>query len=289
MTISLRVLACCLLIGPTLTSFAQPQSVTISGFNHPESVWPTPGAVYVSNMGSQLKPSNKDGDGYISLMNPRGQVLERTFIAGLDAPKGMAIVRGVLYVADVDHVVGFDLKTKAKVFDLNFGAEQTVLLNDLAIKDRQTLFVSATDIGKVYQIDLTAQTYVALPGTLNGPDGLFYDAGRRRLMVANAGRAGQPGDIGLFEENAGQQTYRTLLAGVGAPNGIALLNATSVLISGQETPTGSGQVRRLDLTTNAIQSYGLLASPKDTADFGLFGELLYLPQTNAGTVIIQRL
>lgn len=286
-----RLLLFCLLSSYALLSFAQAQSVTVSGFDHPESVWPTPGEVYVSNIGKAFNPSAKDGDGYISLLNPRGRVIERVFIAGLNAPKGMAVVRGVLYVADVDHLIGFDLKTKAKVFDLSFESEKTALLNDLVIKDIETLFVSATDVGKVYQVNLSAKTYSALPGTLNGPNGLFYDAARRWLIIANSGSGNQPGDIGVFEENAGQLNYRTLLPRVGSLDGIALLNATSVLVSGQGTSAGvgAGQVQRFDLTDNSLKSYGPLANLRGTADFGLFGELLYLPQPEAGTVIIQRM
>ena len=289
----LRTLVSMLLImGCALPVLAQSTAVTISGFDHPNSVWPTPGDVYVSNIGKELKPGEKDGDGYIARLNPLGQIIEQRFITGLNAPKGMAVVGGVLYVADIDHLAGFDLKTKARVFDLSFEPEQTTLLNDLVIKDHQTLFVSATDIDKVYEVSLATRRYTVLPGAANGPNGLFYDAGRRQLFVAGNGSTGIAGDVGVFSEKdgqAGQVAYRTLVAKAGTLHGIVLLNNSSALVSdwGKSAEKG-GTIWRLDLT-NATAPAVFLSNLSGPADLGLFGQMLYVPQTTSGTVLIQRL
>ncbi|QJW88377.1 hypothetical protein HNV11_02805 [Spirosoma taeanense] len=266
------------------------QSTLVPGFDHPESVWPTPGVVYVSNIGKELKPSDKDGDGYISRLDPRGRVLEQRFLTGLNAPKGMAVVRGVLYVADIDRIVGFNLRTKSVVFELDFTSEKTQLLNDLVIRDAQTLFVSATDRGKVYQVNLSAKTYTALPGTTNGPNGLFFDADRRRLFVVGYGSNGQPGDIGVFEEQNGQMIYRTLLPRAGVFDGVTLLNGKVALVTDWGTTSRpGGKLWRLDLTSNTLKPYAALTNLSGPADFGVFGQMLYLPQLTAGTVLVQRM
>src|SRR5947209_6116831 len=57
----------------------------------------------VSNINGS--PGDADGNGVISILSPDGQVTNAKWIAGgtnkvkLDAPKGMAIAQGVLYVA----------------------------------------------------------------------------------------------------------------------------------------------------------------------------------------------
>lgn len=70
----------------------------------------------VSNVSGDL--AAKDGDGYISRLRPDGG-MQRHWIRGgvggvtLHAPKGMAIVAGVLHVADVDCVRRFDAASGA--------------------------------------------------------------------------------------------------------------------------------------------------------------------------------
>lgn len=282
-----------LLAGGALTVMAQPKTITVSGFDHPDCVWPTPGEVYVTNIGKELRPSDKDGDGYISRLNPIGQVIEQRFITGLHAPKGMAVVGGVLYVTDVDHVIGFDLKTKARVFDLGFEAEKTVFLNDLVIKDSQTLFVSATDVNKVYQVNLLTKNYTMLPGVNEAPYGLFYDAGRQRLFIAGSGSNGIAGDLGVLEQKAGgagQLAYQTLVAKAGTLRGIVLLNNSSALVSDWGKSAGnSGKVWRLDLANATAVPTVFLADLSGPANLGLFGQMLYVPQTTAGSVFIQRM
>lgn len=94
-------------------------SITVAevGFATPESVLHDAIAdVYlVSNInGHPLQP---DGNGFISRLSPSGEVVDLKWIDGeaegvtLNAPKGMAIVGEVFYVADIDVVRMFDRTT----------------------------------------------------------------------------------------------------------------------------------------------------------------------------------
>ena len=78
------------------------------GFEAPESVLydADRGLLYVSNVNGQ--PTAKDGNGYISRLRPDGTLLERRWIQGLDAPKGMALAGDRLYVTDIDHIAVID-------------------------------------------------------------------------------------------------------------------------------------------------------------------------------------
>src|SRR5689334_2244123 len=76
-------------------------------FTYPESLNSDGKFLYVSNIGNG-GPTGKDGDGYISKLTPDGKLISRTFFGGkLNAPKGSAIIRGVIYVADIDQIIGF--------------------------------------------------------------------------------------------------------------------------------------------------------------------------------------
>ena len=83
------------------------------GLSTPESVLHDAGAdVYlVSNINGS--PLEKDGNGFISRLAPDGSVLALKWIDGeaqgitLNAPKGMAIQDGVLFVAAIDRHSSF--------------------------------------------------------------------------------------------------------------------------------------------------------------------------------------
>ena len=86
-----------------------------SGFAKPESIlYDADGDRYlVSNINGS--PFDKDNNGFISVLSPDGQVATLKWIEGgknnvkLDAPKGLAISKGVLYAADLTVVRMFDL------------------------------------------------------------------------------------------------------------------------------------------------------------------------------------
>ena len=94
-------------------------TVTEAGLATPESVlWDRDEDVYlVSNING--KPTEADGNGFISKFAPDGLLVAHKWIDGakdgvtLNAPKGMALTKDTLWVADVTHVRMFDRKTGA--------------------------------------------------------------------------------------------------------------------------------------------------------------------------------
>ena len=72
-----------------------------TGLKTPESALPDPTATfaYVSNVNGN--PSEKDGHGFISKVSLKdGRMLALEWAKGLDAPKGLALANGRLYVSD---------------------------------------------------------------------------------------------------------------------------------------------------------------------------------------------
>src|SRR5690606_21312254 len=105
------------------------------------------GNIYVANIEGDA--SEKDGKGSISIISKDGQITERDWVTGLNAPKGMGIADGKLYVTDIDEVVEIDIAS-AKVAKRHplAGAQ---FLNDLDTHD-----------GVVYFTDMRAGTIHAL-------------------------------------------------------------------------------------------------------------------------------
>ena len=82
---------------------------TTGDLKTPESViyFQEKDVIYVANI--NCDPSAKDGNGFISVLNPVGSVKNLEWIKNLNAPKGMAIFKGKLYVADIDYDLKNDL------------------------------------------------------------------------------------------------------------------------------------------------------------------------------------
>lgn len=112
-----------------------PLTIT-EGFATPESVLYDPDAdVYlVSNING--KPLDADDNGYITKVSPDGKIIAGKWIDGakdnikLDAPKGMAIVGGILYVSDITVVRKFDAKTGEPKGEITIAG--ATFLNDVA-------------------------------------------------------------------------------------------------------------------------------------------------------------
>jgi sugar lactone lactonase YvrE len=111
-----------------------PLSLT-EGVSTPESVlYDADSDFYlVSNINGD--PLGADDNGYIMRISPDGKITDPKWIDGakdnikLNAPKGMAIVNGVLYVADIDTVHQFDSKTGEPKGDIKI--DGATFLNDV--------------------------------------------------------------------------------------------------------------------------------------------------------------
>jgi sugar lactone lactonase YvrE len=119
-------------------------------FNIPESVLYDAGKkqLYVSNIDGASNA--KDGVGSISKMKPDGKIIKPDWVTGLHAPKGMALYKKVLYVADVDAVVGFDAGSGKRVTKI--AIEGAKFLNDLTVDPNGNLYVSDSETGLIHQI-----------------------------------------------------------------------------------------------------------------------------------------
>lgn len=270
----------------------------IDGFSSPESVIADPNCkyFYVSNVGEKLEPMLKDGDGYISRLSNDGDVLDRKYLpkdGALNAPKGMAIVKRTLYVADVDRVVGFNLDTRDKVFELDLSAEKTLFLNDLAVIDGNTLALSSTDTNKVYRITLGEKpSFSAIASNINGPNGLFYDRKGERLFVVGFGEGTKfNGELGVINLKDNKAEYKSLTGALGALDGVALTKDDKVIFSDWVEFGKPGALWSYDLATGALLSFQLSEEIKGPADFyyDKWHKTIWIPKMTEGKVLVDKL
>ncbi|MBI5237601.1 MAG: hypothetical protein HY887_04180 [Deltaproteobacteria bacterium] len=269
----------------------------ISGFSSPESIVYAPEIkrYLVSNVGEKLEPSLKDSDGFISMLAEDGTIVERRYLPKdgvLHAPKGMAIIGNTLYVADIDMLIGFDLTTREKTFEMDFSGEKTIFLNDLAALDENTLALSATDTGKVFMVSLKAKTCSVLAEGIAGPNGLYYDAESKRLFVVGFGEGykanGGAGFINLREREA-KPVYKKLTDSIGALDGVALLPGGRLMFSDWVSFEKPGALRVYDLDKKELSTVKLSEDVRGPADFYYDAKhkKLYLPRMLEGKLSIE--
>ena len=155
------------------------------GLAQPESTFYHAGTdtIYVSNVAGE--PLKKDKTGWISTLSPEGKVTAEKWCDGLDAPKGMAESKGILWVSDIDRVVGIDIKTgKVKETVTIPGAK---FLNDVAAAADGSIFVSDTSGNAIYKVKDGKSEVFKSGADLEAPNGLLIYYNHNRLLVAGWG------------------------------------------------------------------------------------------------------
>ncbi len=173
----------------------------------PESVLYDEGndIIYVANINGA--PTEKDGNGFISILNSDGSVKTLKWVEGLDAPKGMAISKGKLYVSDIDKLVEIDIE-KGKVSD-TYNAPDAVFLNDVAASNDGKIFVSDTRTARIYVLN-DGNISVWLEGDpLNSPNGLLTENGQ--LYV---------GDMNIYKVDISSKKVTTVVEDAGGVDGL---------------------------------------------------------------------
>lgn len=155
------------------------------GIKAPESAYfdKETGNIYLSQVG-EGGGLGKDGDGVISILKPDGTVVNPRWFAGLNAPKGLRSSGGVLWVADIDRLVGISIEnaTTHAIHEVA-GAK---FLNDVAITERGTVLVSDMLASTIYALQGDKVSKVASGVELDSPNGLLVNGDT--LYIAGWGR-----------------------------------------------------------------------------------------------------
>ena len=275
-----------------LAASAQAASVavekTIGGFASPESVVVAGGDVFVSNVGIKLEPTARDGDGFISHLDRQGNIKTLKWAEKLNGPKGMIVVDGVLYVADLDRVLGFRVRDGKPVFSLDMAATGSVFLNAFARYDNRRLLLSATDINKVFIVDLPKKSFseMTFDTPPKGPNGMKKYG--NHLMLAEWGTDSQPnGKVKRYRLDGFQatldKTYEPIPAGYF--DGIVDLGANRWLISNWVKFEPAGVLHLLDTRAAKISLVEMKSPVAGPADMFLDDTgKLWLPGMMEGKV-----
>jgi DNA-binding beta-propeller fold protein YncE len=147
-------------------------------------------------------PFTKDGKGGLVKINGRGEMLDKNWVTGLNAPKGMAQFKDKVFVADIDEVIVVDINS-AQVIEkiLIPGA---IMLNDVAVDERGTVYISDTFAARVYRLkNRKVDVYLDEVPSANGlwaeADRLLVGASNQLIAYNGAKKSKQIGDDLPFE------------------------------------------------------------------------------------------
>lgn len=263
------------------------KEISLNG--HPESVVEDDDIFYITCIGDKMTPNDKDGDGFIATVNARGKIISPDAFPSvtLNAPKGTAIEDDVLYVADVDRIVGINLRNGTVAQVIDFSKEGTKYLNDLAESDGW-LYVSATDINKIFRVNLCDGSYeeVVTAEPLNAPNGLDIEDGTLYVAEFATDANGNPaGKIKALPIRGNGPRPVTVIYDVpGLYDGIIVCeeedlfdNETDYLYFSDWTANGQpGVVKKLNLRTREVENATRIPA-NGPADFIIEDDEIWLP------------
>jgi hypothetical protein len=142
--------------------FITPESVKYDNVNK---------ILYVANING--KPSEKDGNGFISKLSPEGKILQLYWVDGLNAPKGMGIFNNKLYVTDIDRLAEIDINTGEII--RFYPAEGAQFLNDIDVDEQGNVYVSDMAGNCIWRLNNQTFEKWLESADLNRPNGLFIN------------------------------------------------------------------------------------------------------------------
>jgi hypothetical protein len=185
--------------------------------------------------GTELKPAEKDNNGYISKVSLDGKILEERFLpmAGvtMNKPKGIWVSGSRLWVTDIDGVWVFDTKTKrGKKLPLpgvQFANDPALVGNTLYISDnRSDALVSVTPADF---LDLNDSPKVAIVWSEKGinPNGIYPARDGSLLMV---GSKSDKEKRGIYSMKPGQDP-KAIAKEIGRLDGLYQLRDGTLLVT----------------------------------------------------------
>ncbi len=161
-----------------------------AGMDRPESVVydATQDVLYLSVIVGE--GWENDGVGYIAKVSTDGEMLDSTWVSGLNAPKGLALDASGLYVADNHALLRID--TSTGVVTARFEVVDEPYLNDVSVGADGSVYVSDSRSNRIFK--LTGDTFeVWTEGpTLHNPNGVHV-VGEELFVAAAAAEAENPG------------------------------------------------------------------------------------------------
>lgn len=173
----------------------------------------------------------RDENGFITAVSEKGGsekwiVAKRNGVK-LNAPKGIEVQGGKLYVADIHRLRTFDLNSGKPLASIK--VDNATMLNDLAVAKDGTVYVTDTGTpnkpGAVYRVTPDGKASAIARGPkLRGPDGITFDAKGHLVVVSFRGKK-------VLTMTTGGKILKVKKLKVGKLDGVMALKNGAILVS----------------------------------------------------------
>lgn len=256
---------------------------SINSFDQPESVLADPNGkmIYVSNI--KGSPVELNGEGYISQLSSDGRVINKHWAKGFDAPKGLAVFKNKLYIADMQrlHIVNTD--TGETLHSIT--ASNSKMLNDVTVDRQGMVYVSDLLGGGIYRLKNNSLELWLNSTLLPHPNGVFIE--NDTLFIANWGTELQsdfstkaPGIIYSLPLDSNDKKLTVISQPIGNLDGLAK-HKGEFFVNDWIT----GNVFKLNKGKGEL----LFNAGKGAADISIDQDKLYVPMMMDNRVDIYRL
>ena len=246
------------------------QAWVATGFAAPEGVTTDGDVLYISNVAGE--GNIKDGEGWISRLSLQGEVLDEKWIQGLNAPKGMAIRDGKLFVSDFDAYHVIDV-TSGQI-ENTYPVEGAGFLNDITVW-QNGVYLSDSGSARIFQIDVNGYKEWLADDRLGGVNGLTPDGDR--LLIATMAS-------GSLFETLGARDLTEIASGMENADGIAVLDDGSYLVS-----SWPGQIWHVGSDGQTTEIHNTEDTPTYQNDLTRVGDMIIVPNWQPGTVTAWRI
>jgi len=138
---------------------------------------------------TEIKYTKTDSNGIILEYKNNGKFSDEYVFSKnskLNSPKGMCIVREILFVADIDRIVAFDIETGNFKYQINFSNFSQSIYDLVKIND-STIIISATDKGALFKLNINNKEICELGIKIIGVTALYYEDYDSTLFCGSIG------------------------------------------------------------------------------------------------------
>jgi hypothetical protein len=226
--------------------------------------------LYATNIDG-TDPWGKDGKGSVAKVGLDGKVIATEWVSGLNAPKGMGLYKGKLYVADLNELVVIDI-AGGKI-DKRIAVTGAEGLNDVSVSKGGTIYVSDSKLKKIFIVkDGISELFL---DNLKGPNGVLMRGDDFYLLDAG----------GMYKMNK-DKTLTMITDGMeGGTDGIENISGNDFIIS-----CWQGVVWYVSADGSKQQLLDSRPDKKNTADIGIDAKnkIIYVPTFWRNTIVAYR-